>query len=252
MQSNLYSIALLLAIVINVSGGLCNIRLPERKNTIGTSASLSLFEASVAIGYRDSLFRSILRESSANILGINEGLCPCMMAETIWNNNKQLIRRMEVLHNTRIRDEGGSMYPGCHGKVVLFMQTFARMFLARKRLVTYIFLFADFWASSTYYSDAYTVNLELDDNFKVFFDFVYLYISTFYRSWPSCIWATYPADIFIKIYTLVYFYIKVMVLIIKSHNKYQSIILIGLTHAEKASSGNRYILVHYRSYWREW
>ena len=105
-------IALLLAIVINVSGGLFNIRLSERKSTGGTSASLSLFESSVAISCRDSLFLSILRESSANILGINEGLCPCMMAETIWNNNKQLIRRMEVLHNTIIRDEGGSVYPG--------------------------------------------------------------------------------------------------------------------------------------------
>ena len=130
-------IALLLAIVINVSGGLCNIRLSERKSTVGTSASLSLFEASVAIGYRDSLFRSILRESSANILGINEGLCPCMMAETIWNNNKQLIRHMEVLHNTIIRDEGGSVYSGCHGYGQLIMQSFTRTVLTGKRLSTY-------------------------------------------------------------------------------------------------------------------
>ena len=97
-------IALSLAIIISVSGGLFNIRLPERKSTIGTSS-----EPIVAISFRDSLFLSILRKSSANILGINEGLCPCMMTETSWNNNKQLIRRMEVLHNTIIRDEGGSM-----------------------------------------------------------------------------------------------------------------------------------------------
>ena len=102
-------IALILAIVISVLGGLFNIRLPERKSTVGTSASLSLFESFVAISFRDSLFLSILRESSANILGINEGLCPCMMAETIWNNSKQLIRRMKVLHNTIIRDKGGYM-----------------------------------------------------------------------------------------------------------------------------------------------
>ena len=103
-------IALLLAIVISVSGGLFNIRLPERKSTVGTSASLSLFEFFVAISFHDSLFLSILRESSANILGINEGLCPCMMAETIWNNNKRLIRHMEVLHNTIIRDKGSYVY----------------------------------------------------------------------------------------------------------------------------------------------
>ena len=71
-------------------------------------------------------------------------------------------------------------------------------------------------------------------------------------SWSFCNWATYPADIFVNISTLVYFSSKVIVLIIKSHDKYQSIILIGLTHAEKASSGNRSVLVHYRSYWREW
>ena len=132
------------------------------------------------------------------------------------------------------------------------MQSFARTFLAGKRLVTYIFLFADFWASSVYYFDIYTVNLGLDDNFKVFFDLVYLYIFTFYRSWPSCSWATYPADIFIKICTLVYFYPKVIVLIVKSHDKNQSLILIGLTPVEKASSENRSILDHYRSSWREW
>ena len=87
-------IALLLAIVISVSEGLFNIRLPKRKSTVGTSASLPLFEYFIGISYRDSLFLSVLRESSANILGINKGLCPCMMAETIWNNNKQLIRRI--------------------------------------------------------------------------------------------------------------------------------------------------------------
>ena len=39
---------------------------------------------------------------------------------------------------------------------------------------------------------------------------------------------------------------------IKSHDKYQSLILIGLARAEKANSGIRSVLVHYRSYWREW
>ena len=43
-----------------------------------------------------------------------------------------------------------------------------------------------------------------------------------------------------------------IVLIIKSHDKYQSVILIGLAHAEKASSGNWSVLVHFQSYWREW
>ena len=65
-------ITLLLAIVISVFGGLFNIRLPERKSTIGTSSSLFPSES---LCFRDSLFLSILRESSATIIGINEGLC---------------------------------------------------------------------------------------------------------------------------------------------------------------------------------
>ena len=69
-------IALLLAIIISISGGLFNIRLPERKSTVGNSASLPLFEFFVAISCRDSLFR-ILREFSTNILETNEGLCLC-------------------------------------------------------------------------------------------------------------------------------------------------------------------------------
>ena len=126
------------------------------------------------------------------------------------------------------------------------LATFAkRTFLAGKRLVTYIFLFVDFWASHVYYFDAYTVNLELDDNFKVFFDLVYLYIYLFYRSWSFCNSATYPEAILVNICTLVYFSSKVIVLIIKSHDKYQSLILIGLARAEKANFGIQSILFHY-------
>ena len=51
----------------------------------------------------------------------------------------------------------------------------------------------------------------------------------------SCNSATYSEDISEEIYTLVYFSSKVILLIIKSHNKYQSRILIGLAHSEKAS-----------------
>ena len=138
-------IALLLAIVINVLGGLINIRLYERKSTVSTSVSLPLFEYSMGISCHDS-FLSILRKSSANILSIDEGLWPCLMIETNWNDNKRLKRRREVLHNTRIRDEGGYGHtgyshcpPGCHGYAMRIMQSLARTFLAGKRLVTYIY-----------------------------------------------------------------------------------------------------------------
>ena len=102
-------ITLLLAIVIGVFRGLFNIRLPERKSTIGTSSSLFPSES---ISFRDSLFVSILRSSSATIIGINEGLCSCINKGMFLSNNERLMRRMEVLHNTIMCEEGGYLYPG--------------------------------------------------------------------------------------------------------------------------------------------
>ena len=53
-------ITLLLAMIINVLGGLFNIRLSERKSTVGNSSSLFLSEPLIVISFRDSLFLSIL------------------------------------------------------------------------------------------------------------------------------------------------------------------------------------------------
>ena len=251
-------IALLLAIVMNVLGGLINIKLYERKSTVGNSSSLPLSGPLSAISYRELLFL-YLRELSATILVINKELWPCLVIKTDWNANKQLKRRREVLHNTRIREEGGYGHtgylhrpPGCHGYAVCIMQSLARTVLAGKRLGTYIFLFTDFWASRVFYLDTYTVNLELNDNFNVFYDRISLYIYDVYRSWVSYDWATYPEAISVKMYTLVYFSSKAILLMIKSHDKYQSIVLIGLAHVEKAYSKIRSVSVHKRSYWRGW
>ena len=158
------------------------------------------------------------------------------------NNSKQLISCVKVLQNTiRYEETFYSQNLLCssklasplittrsHGYSIISYVTLAQNVLAGKRSGTYIFPSADFCAFRVYYFDTYTVNLELDDNFKVFFDLVYLYIFTFYRSWVSCNSATYPEAILVNISTLVYFSSKVIVLVIKSHDKYQSIILIGL------------------------
>ena len=77
----------------------------------------------------------------------------------------------------------------------------------------------------------------------------YIYIYTFYRSWSSCTWAIYPRAI---LYTLAYFSLNSVILVIRIHDKYQSLILIGLALTEKASSRIQYILFHFRSYWRGW
>ena len=104
--------ACILAIVISILGGLCNIKLPERKSSIGTSPSLSPSEPRVVLCFRDSSVLSNLREIAANIIGINEGLCSCINKETSLNNNKPIIRCMKVLQNTIIREERGYVYPG--------------------------------------------------------------------------------------------------------------------------------------------
>ena len=141
----------------------------------------------------------------------------------------------------------------CHGYSTLSEPMLTRNVLAGKHLDTYIFPSVDFWASRVYYLDTYTVNLESDDNFTVFYDLIYIYIYiytyTFYCSWSSCNWAIYPRAI---LYTLAYFSLNSIVSVIRIHDKYQSLILIGLALTEKASSRIQYILFHFRPYWRGW
>ena len=111
-------VALMLAIVISILGGVFNVKLPERISTIGTSSSLS----------------------RASVLA-------------------------EPLITTRY-----------HGYSRLSELTLTENVLAGKRFDTYIFPSTGFWASRVYYLDTYTVNLESDDNFTVFYDLVFIYI----------------------------------------------------------------------------
>ena len=72
-----------------------------------------------------------------------------------------------------------------------------------------------------------------------------------YRFWVSYDWASYPEAFSVKTYTLVYFSSKASLLMIRSHDKYQSIVLIGLAHVERAYSKIRSISVHNPPNWRE-
>ena len=141
-------ITLLLAIVISVVGGLFNIRLPERKSTIGTSS-----EPLVAIRFLDSSVLSGFRESAAAIIRIREGLCSCMHKRMSLNNNKQLIRHMKVLQNTIICEETfctniaslsrsselakALITTRSHGYSILSYVTLTQNVLAGKRFDTY-------------------------------------------------------------------------------------------------------------------
>ena len=226
-------IALFLAIVTNVLGGLVNIKRYERKSTIGTSASLPRSESSRNYSCYYSL--SILRKFLANILGSDKELWPCVIIDTNWKDNKRLKRRKGILQKSRntmifrlvtalswlrnLRFGNVTKETFClrSGNVA------KKTFLAGKCLSAYLCLFADFWASCLYYLNIYTVNLELNDKFKRFYDYIYSNIYDIYRFWVSYDWASYPEALSVKTYTLVYFSSKVSLLMIKSHDKYQSI-----------------------------
>ena len=154
---------------------------------------------------------------------------------------------MKVLQNTIIR--GVTILPYYYA--TRESTTFTRNVSAGKHVDAYIFPSADFCASCVYCLDIYTVNIESDYNFTVFYNlrYIYIYIYTFYRSWMSCNWATDPKVI---LYTLVYFSLNWIVSVIRIHDKYQSFILIGLALTEKASSRIQCISFHFRSYWRGW
>ena len=93
------SIMLFMAITTSILGGLINTRRCERKSTVGTSASLPRFESSMSNSCYS--FLSILRKFSANILGIDKELWPCVTIETDWKDNKRLKRRGEILQKSR-------------------------------------------------------------------------------------------------------------------------------------------------------
>ena len=175
-------VALMLAIVISILGGLFNIKLPERKSTIGTSSRLSPSEPRVILCFHGYSALSILRESAAAIIGISEGLCSCIHKVMFSNNSKQLTRCMKVLQNTIIcgvtictNHSPSSMLklfaPYCYATRA--PTTFGKNVLAGKHFNTYIFPSADFCTSRVDYLDTYTVNLDSDDNFTVFRDLIY-------------------------------------------------------------------------------
>ena len=126
--------------------------------------------------------------------------------------------------------------------------TFTGNVFGRIHINVYISPFANVYASWMDYFDIYTRNLESEYRIMIFYKLVYLYICAFYLSWVSCEWATLSSNI---LYTLVYLLLKWINSVIRIHDKYQSCFLVGLALTCKASSQIRYILLHYRSNWRE-
>ena len=178
-------VALMLTIVISILGGLFNIKLPERKSTIGTSSSLSPSKPRVVLHFHGYSALTILRESATAIIGISEGLCSCIHKVMFSNNSKLPTRCMKVLQNTIICGVTNCTNRSPANILKLFAPycfatraptTFSKNVLAGKHFVTYIFPSADFCTSHVDYLDTYTVNLDSDDNFTVFHGLIYLYI----------------------------------------------------------------------------
>ena len=246
-------VALLLAIIASVTSGLVNIRPYGRKTLIGNSTNRLPAVPNFPDAFPYLLFLVMLR-ILATLTCIIVGFCLYMNVNSLGNHNKRLKRRVRRLHNTRMRDkQTGYLHDplGCHGNEMSMMQCLARPVLAGKCLRTYIYLFTHFWAVRMFYISRYTINLGLGDNYQVLINRIYLYTYLVYHSWVSCKRATHFANIFTKSSTLAYFLSNIITLVIKSHDKYQSSLLVGLGRAERANWEKRSIFGHNRSYWRE-
>ena len=243
-------IALLLAITADVTHGLVNVRPYERKTLVGNWANFlsatSRFSTAVLC-----FLLMVLLHDSATLTAISAGFCLYMSINSLRKHNERPKKRNKRLHNPRMRNKQTGYSHNLLGYEISMMHYLARPVLAGKCLHTYIYLFTHFWAVRVFYISRYVINLGLGDNYQVLIGRIYLYIYVVYRSGVSRKGATHFADIFIKSYTLVYFLLNLIALVVKSHDKYQDNLLVRLGHAERAFWEKRSIFDHNRSYWRE-
>ena len=123
--------------------------------------------------------------------------------------------------------------------------------MARERFGIYLYPFSDLCASCHIQLCLFKLNLKFRNRFKVIYEYIYLYIYIRYRDLLSYRLASCPGVFAIKLYTLVYFSPKVMLLVRKSYYKNQCINSIGLAPVAKAYFINRLLLRPDRPYWRE-
>ena len=134
-------------------------------------------------------------------------------------------------------------------------QTLSSYSFGGKRFNTYILPSTNVYASWIRYFDRYIRNLESEYRIMKFYKLAYLYICACSLSWVS--WE--PARLSSKIatlacnilYTLVYLLLKWINSVIGIHDKYQRCFLVWLALTYKASSQIQYILLRFRTNWRE-
>ena len=159
-------ITFILSLIISVGGGLVNVKLHERKSTVGNSLEPRKFRAPSVL-YN-------LREFLATVTNINEELCFCIDKGRILDNNKQLIGYVKILRPTKRNEKAFcSQYlkrarklarlnstTRSHDDSTRYSETLAQNILVGKCSRTCIFPSADFYASKVYYFNRYTINLE--------------------------------------------------------------------------------------------
>ena len=182
-------VALMLATAISILGGVLGAKLPGRISTSGTASLVCQeYESGNNSNSAHPLSLTILRESAAAIIDFSKGLCSRISKVMFLTDSKQLTGSMKILQNMIRRgvtilsnhspssELASPRTPSRSTEYSTHSQpTLTRNVLAGKRLATYIFPSADFWASRVYYLDTYTVNLEFDDNFTVVYDLLYIY-----------------------------------------------------------------------------
>ena len=124
-----------------------------------------------------------------------------------------------------------------------------------KRFNAYILPSTNVYASWMNYFDRYIKNLESEYRTMEFYKLAYLYICAFDSSWVSWEHATLSSKIATLacniLYTLVYLLSEWSNSVIRIHDKYQRCFLVGLALTCKASSQIQYILLRFRTNWRE-
>ena len=248
---SLVQLAIILAVVINLIGSGLNMNLLKLVCIAGLAVMVcqecgnnSNGTFTLAISVLVYAILAVLREFTAAITNISEVLGSYIQKVMVFDNKEVITRCVGVLQNTIMH---GVTILSCYC-TALETTTFAVNVLGGKHINAYIFPFVNVYAYWIDYFDTYTRNLESECKIMIFCKLVYLHICAFYLSLVSCEWATLSS---VSLYTLVYLSLKWINSVIRIHDKYQSYFLVGLALTCKASSQIRYILLHYRSNWRE-
>ena len=242
-----------LIMILGILGGIMKISRCEGKRLIGTPMECVSREELGNVGI--SLPFSIFLECLMAILVFPREFFNYGMKYLVWGRNKIstegrkrlrsfISRPMLELRNLRI---GNTFLETFMLQIGNILETF----MARECFGIYLYPFSDQCASCHIQLCLFKLNLEIRNRFKDIYEYIYLYIYICCRDLLSYKLASYPEVFAIKLYTLVYFSPKVMLLVRKSYYKNQCINLIGLAPVAKAYSRNRLFLGPNRPYWRE-